>query len=92
MVIMLYSTKAKAGTETKLNNNNFQFYFEFLLPYVGFPIDANLTFFASGYGKYPCDGIGGTVEILTAHASWLRPCTDKILAVHPSSVILLAGF
>ena len=41
-----------------------------------------MEFFATSHGKSVCDGIGGTVNCLTANASLQRPASDQILNVH----------
>ena len=42
---------------------------------------ATWSFFASSYGKSPCDGISGTVKRLTAMESLRRPFHNQILSV-----------
>jgi hypothetical protein len=44
-----------------------------------FNIDAKWVFFATSYGKQPCDGIGGTVKRLVANASLQRTSNNQIL-------------
>ncbi|XP_065675929.1 uncharacterized protein LOC136092137 [Hydra vulgaris] len=44
-----------------------------------FGIDAKWVFFATSYGKQPCDGIGGTVKRLVANASLQRISTNQML-------------
>ncbi len=39
------------------------------------------SFFATSHGKFPCDGVGGTVRRLVARASLQRPFDDQILSV-----------
>ena len=36
-------------------------------------------FFATLHGKWPCDGIGGTVKRLAANASLQRPYSEHIM-------------
>ena len=40
---------------------------------------AEWHFFATSHGKGPCDGVGGTVKLLAAHASLQRPYDKQIL-------------
>ena len=40
------------------------------------------VFFATSHGKSVCDGIGGTVNCLTANGSLQRPASDQLLNVH----------
>ena len=44
-----------------------------------FHFNADWTFFATRHGKSPCDGIGGTVNKLSALASLQRPLSDQIV-------------
>ena len=43
---------------------------------------AEWHFFATSHGKGPCDGVGGTVKRLAAHASLQRPYYDQIMTPH----------
>ena len=45
-----------------------------------FGLDAIWSFFATSYGKSPCDGIGGTVKRKIARTSLQRPLTNQILS------------
>jgi hypothetical protein len=44
-----------------------------------FGVNCTWSFFATSHGKSPCDGIGGTVERLTANASLYRTSKNQIL-------------
>ena len=46
-----------------------------------FGIEADWNFFATSYGKSPCDAIGGTVKRVTARASLQRPRGNQILTL-----------
>ena len=41
-----------------------------------FGVKAEWHFSATSHGKGPCDGLGGTVKRLAAHASLQRPYND----------------
>ena len=47
-----------------------------------FSVDCEWNFFATSYGKSPCDGIGGTLKRLATGASLQRPLSDQILTAH----------
>ena len=47
-----------------------------------FGMPAEWHFFATSHGKGPCDGVGGTVKRLAAHASLQRPYDKHILTPH----------
>ena len=47
-----------------------------------FKLQASWSFFATSHGKSVCDGIGGTVNRLTANESLQRPASDQLLNVH----------
>ena len=38
-----------------------------------------MAFFATSHGKWPCDGVGGTVKRLAARASLQRVCNNQIM-------------
>ena len=44
-----------------------------------FRLDAGWNLFATCHGKNACDGIGGTIKRLAAHASLQRPKDKQIL-------------
>jgi hypothetical protein len=44
-----------------------------------FGIKATWHFFATGHGKSPCDGIGGTVKRIITKTSLQRPSNNQIL-------------
>ena len=46
-----------------------------------FGVKAAWSFFATSHGKFPCDGIGSTVKILTTLESLRRPLENQILDV-----------
>ena len=50
--------------------------------YHNFNIEAERHFSAMVYGKGPCDGVGGSVKRLSAHASLQRPYKHQILTHH----------
>jgi hypothetical protein len=47
--------------------------------FTDFGLHAEWHFFATGHGKSPCDGIGGTVKRIIAKLSFQRPSHCQIL-------------
>ena len=47
--------------------------------YLDFSVNCIWSFFATGHGKSPCDGLDGTFKHLTARKSSQRPFSDQIL-------------
>ena len=44
-----------------------------------FKLQAEWNFFATSNCKHACDGVGGTIKRLAAHASLQHPFSDQIL-------------
>ena len=49
-----------------------------------FGVKAEWHFSATSHGKRACDGLGGTVKRLAAHASLQRPCNDQLMTPRQS--------
>jgi hypothetical protein len=47
-----------------------------------FGVPAEWHFFATSHGKTACDGVGGTLKMLAAKASFQRPYNDQTMTPH----------
>ena len=59
--------------------NNFKNLTDLVFHQNDFHIQAEWNSFATSHEKNACDGVGGTIKRLAAHASCLRPFSNQIL-------------